>query len=126
LSQTRNLIDGQEGTPESFGELLNQLTNYSTALVRDEMALARQELVETARSLSRGIIRIVLGTLIGSIALAGFAAAAAIGLADFMAPGYAALIVAGALTLLGGTLAAAGLGRLKTDKTNTRTDDSNS
>jgi hypothetical protein len=111
--QTRTLVDGQEGAPESFGELLSQLTNHSAALVRDEMALARQELVETARSLSRGVIKIVLGTLIGLIALAGLAAAAAIGLAQFMAPGYAALIVAGALALLGGTIAAAGISRLK-------------
>jgi Putative Actinobacterial Holin-X, holin superfamily III len=111
--QSRHLIDGQEGTSESLGELLSQLTNHSAALVRDEMALAKQELVETARSLSRGITRIVLGTLIGLIALAGFAAAAAIRLADFMAPAYAALVVAGALALLGGAIAAAGIGRLK-------------
>jgi hypothetical protein len=113
LSQIRNLSYGQEGTPESLGELLNRLTNHSAALVRDEMALARQELLETARSLSVGIIRIVLGTLIGLIAVAGFAAAAAIRLADFMAPAYAALIVAGALTLLGAAFAAAGLARLR-------------
>jgi Putative Actinobacterial Holin-X, holin superfamily III len=111
--QSRHLIDGQEGTSESLGELLSQLTNHSAALVRDEMALAKQELVETARSLSRGITRIVLGTLIGLIALAGFAAAAAIRLADFMAPAYAALVVAGALALLGGAIAAAGIGCLK-------------
>jgi hypothetical protein len=111
--QTHSLVGGQEGAPESLGELLSQLTTHSAALVRDEMALARQELVESARSLSRGIMRIVVGGLIGLIALAGFSLAAAIRLADFMAPAYAALIVAGALTLIGGAIAAAGIGRLK-------------
>lgn len=111
--QARPRTDSQEGMRESFGELLGQLANHSAALVRDEMDLARQELMDIARSLRRGVTAIALGVLIGLIALATLAAAAVIGLAHVMDAGYSALIVGGALGVLGGSIAAAGIKRLK-------------
>lgn len=111
--QARPRTDSQEGMRESFGELLGQLANHSAALVRDEMDLARQELMDIARSLRRGVTAIALGVLVGLIALATLAAAAVIGLAHVMDAGYSALIVGGALGVLGGSIAAAGIKRLK-------------
>jgi hypothetical protein len=105
----------QAGAPrESFGQLLGQLTEHSASLVRDEMALAKQELKESTRSLSRGLVTVAIGSLIGLIALGTLAAAAVIGLAHYMNAGYAALIVGGILAVLAGSVALTGINRLKT------------
>lgn len=112
--QARPKIARPESIPrESFGELLSQLANHSAALVRDEMALAKQELRESIRSLRLGVMTLAIGALIGLIAVATLTAAAVIGLAHFMDAGYAALIVGGALALVGGIVAFIGINRLK-------------
>src|SRR6185295_11866783 len=98
---------------ESFGELLGQLANHSAALVREEMALAKQELRESVRSLGRGVATLAIGALIGLIALGTLAASAVVGLAHFMDAGYAALIVGAALALIAGIFASIGVNRLK-------------
>ena len=61
---------------ESFGELLGELANNSAALVRDEIALAKQEMREKVTVLSSGAITIVIGGLLGLVALLTLAAAA--------------------------------------------------
>lgn len=113
--QARSQIDRPDETlpRESFGRLLSQLATHSAALVRDEVALARQEMRESARSLRMGIVTLAIGALIGWIALATLAAAAVIGLANLMNPEYAALIVGGALAVVGGGVAMVGINRLK-------------
>lgn len=112
--QARHIDRSVETLPrESFGQLLSQLATHSAALVRDEMALARQELRENVRSLRMAIATIAVGVLIGWIALTTLVAAAVIGLANFMNPGYAALIVGGALAVVGGGAALVGISRLK-------------
>jgi hypothetical protein len=78
---------------ESFGELLGQLANHSAALVREEMALAKQELRESVRSLGRGVATLAIGAIIGLIALGTLAAAA--------------------LALIAGIFASIGVNRLK-------------
>ena len=98
---------------ESFGELLSQLANHSATLVRDELALAKQELRESIRSLRSIVTLVALGAIIGLIALATLAAAAVIGLAHFMDAGYAALIVGAALSVIGGAVALIGINRFK-------------
>jgi hypothetical protein len=98
---------------ESLGELLGQLTDHSAALVRDEMALAKQELRESARLMTLGMLRVVIGSLVGLIALGTLVAAGVIGLAHFMNAGYAALIVGGALAVLAMSITLAGINRLK-------------
>ncbi|HYV04670.1 MAG TPA: phage holin family protein [Blastocatellia bacterium] len=98
---------------ESFGELLGQLANHSAALVREEMALAKQELRESVRSLGRGVATLAIGAIIGLIALGTLAASAVVGLAHFMDAGYAALIVGAALALIAGIFASIGVNRLK-------------
>lgn len=98
---------------ESFGQLLTQLATHSSALIRDEMALAKQEMRESLRSLRLGVATLAMGALIGWIALVTLAAAAVIGLATFMHPGYAALIVGSGLAIIGGSISLIGINRLK-------------
>ena len=103
---------------ESYGELLSQLANHSATLVRDEFSLAKQEVRESLRSLAAGATKLAIGALVGSIALITLTAAAVIGLAHYMNVGYAALIIGGALAVVGAGVAFAGMNRLK--RTNLR------
>ena len=114
MMQTRSKAEIPVGMPrESFGELLGRLADHSSALVRDEMSLAKQELRESVRSLRLGLTTLVVGALIGLIALAALAAAAVIGLAHVIDSAYAALIVGTALGAIGGSVAVTGVNRLK-------------
>jgi hypothetical protein len=98
---------------ESFGELLGQLANNSAALVRDEIELAKQEMSEKVGVLRSGVIVVVVGSIISLIAILTLTAAAVIGLANLVGPGYSALIIGGALGIIGGITAFVGLGEIK-------------
>lgn len=98
---------------ESFGELLGQLANNSAALVRDEIALAKQELSEKVSSFRSGVITTAVGGVVALLGVLALIAAAIIGLAHYMDAGLAALIVGVVLALIGGMIAFSGIGRLK-------------
>ena len=98
---------------ESFGELLGELANNSAALVRDEIALAKQEMREKVGVLRSGAVTIAIGGLIGFVALLTLTAAAVAGLAHVMDTALAALLVGVVLALVGGSIAFMGIGRLK-------------
>ena len=98
---------------ESFGELLGQLANNSAALVRDEIALAKQEMSEKVSSFRSGLVTTAIGGVVALLGVMALIAAAIIGLAHYMDAGLAALIVGGALALIGGIIALTGIGRLK-------------
>lgn len=98
---------------ESFGELLGQLANNSAALVRDEIALAKQEMSEKISSFQSGVITTAIGGVIALLGVLALVAAAIIGLAHYMDAGLAALIVGAVLALIGGIIAMSGIGRLK-------------
>jgi uncharacterized membrane protein YqjE len=104
--------DPDEGR-ESFGELLGQLANNSAALVRDEIALAKQEMSEKVSSFRSGVVTTAIGGVIALLGVLALIAAAIIGLAHYMDAGLAALIVGGVLALIGGITAMAGIKRLK-------------
>jgi uncharacterized membrane protein YqjE len=98
---------------ESFGELLGQLANNSAALVRDEIALAKQEMAEKVSSFRTGVVTIAVGGVVALLGVLALIAAAIIGLAHYMDAGLAALIVGVVLALIGGIIAFVGIGRLK-------------
>jgi len=98
---------------ESFGELLGQLANNSAALVRDEIALAKQEMNEKVKSFRSGLVTTAIGGVVALLGILALIAAAIIGLAHYMDAGLAALIVGGVLALVGGIIAMTGIGRLK-------------
>ena len=103
-----------EGLPrESFGELLGQLANNSAGLVRDEIQLVRQEMKEKVSTLRGGIIIAATGSVIALVALLTLTAAAVIGLANYVGAGRSALIIGGALAIIGGVTAFVGIGRIK-------------
>ena len=98
---------------ESFGELLSQLANNSAGLVRDEIQLARQEMKEKISTLRGGIIIAASGVVLVVLALFTLTAAAVIGLANYLGAGKSALIIGGALAIIGGVTAFVGIGRIK-------------
>jgi hypothetical protein len=98
---------------ESFGELLGQLANNSAALVRDEIALAKQEMSEKVTSFRAGVVTTAIGGVVALLGVLALIAAAIIGLAHYMDAGLAALVVGVVLAVLGGIIAFAGIGRLK-------------
>jgi uncharacterized membrane protein YqjE len=98
---------------ESFGVLLSQLANNSAALVRDEIALAKQEMSEKVSSFRSGVVTLAIGGVVALLGVMALIAAAIIGLAHYMDAGLAALIVGGVLALIGGVIAMTGVGRLK-------------
>ena len=98
---------------ESIGELLGQLANNSAALVRDEIALARQEMGEKVNSFRSGVVTIAIGAAVGLVAVLTLTAAAVIGLAHVIDAGYAALIIGGVFAIVGGIMVFTGLNRLK-------------
>ena len=99
MSDTRASVPDQ-----SLGELFSSLTTDLGALVRDEMQLAKVELKEDITKAGRA------GGLFGGAALAGYMVvvllsfAAAWGLAEVMAAGWAFLIVAVLWALVAGFL----------------------
>lgn len=92
----------------STGQLVEDLSNEVSRLVRDEIRLATDELQRKAKRAGAGLVAAVLAgttTLLGS---AAFVAAAILAIALALPGWAAALIVGGALFVLAALLAGAG------------------
>lgn len=95
--------------------LLADLANQISALVRQEAALFKAELVEKLGVIGRGVGAITVGALIALSGWFALIAAAILGLAIVLAPWLAALIVGVVLIAIGGALLYFGKSRLDTD-----------
>ena len=98
---------------KSFGELLSELIGHSAAVLRDEMALAKQEMHEKVKQLQLIIVAMTIGAMIVQIALITLCAAAVISLAAFIGLEMSALIIGTGLALIGGVIALSGLRQLR-------------
>ena len=98
---------------KSFGELFSALVGHSAALLRDEIALAKQEMHEKVKILQSGLIAIVTGTIIVQVAFIALCTAAVIRLAAFIGFEMSALIIGTGLALIGGVVALSGLRELR-------------
>jgi hypothetical protein len=98
---------------DSITDLIGELANQSAGLVRDEVALAKQEISEKLLSLRSAVVVIAFGAFVGLIAALALVAAAIAGLAVYMELWQAALLVGGGLTLIAVIVIAVGLGHLK-------------
>lgn len=102
-----------EENRESFGDLLGQLANNSAALVRDEIALAKQEMGEKVERVRTGAVTTAIGAVLGLVGLLALTAAAIIGLGYVIGAGLSALIIGAVLALAGLAVAMNGIGQLK-------------
>lgn len=105
--------DQFEPNRESFGDLLGQLANNSAALVRDEIALAKQEMGEKVETIRSGAFVTAVGAVIGLIGAMALVAAAIIGLGNLIGPGWSSLIIGLVLAVAGAVIAFTGIGRIK-------------
>jgi hypothetical protein len=97
---------------ESLTDLIGDLASQSAGLVRDEVALAKQELSEKLVSLRSGVITLGFGASLAMSAFLVLCAAAVAGLAEYLKVWQAALIVGGLLALIAGILVSMGISRL--------------
>jgi hypothetical protein len=88
----------------SIGALLNDLTDSSTQLVRDEIRLARTETAESLVAIKRGAVLMGIGAAVGLFAAGAGVACLIMVLSTYVLGGLtwlAALIVAVVLGLIG-------------------------
>jgi MFS family permease len=100
-------------TDLSAGELVKRATEQISALVRDEMRLARAELVEKGKHAGIGAGMFGLGGALALYGLGVLIAAAILGLAEAVPAWAAALIVAVVLLVTAGILALTGKKQFK-------------
>jgi hypothetical protein len=92
----------------STGELIGQLTEQLSRLVRDEARLAQAEVTQKAKKLGIGAGLFGGAGLMACFGLAVLISAAVLGLAEVLPAWLAALIVAGVLFAVAGVLALVG------------------
>lgn len=92
----------------SAGELVRQLSEQVSRLIRDELKLAEYEMTSKARRIGRGAGMFGGSGLVALYGLGCLLAAAIIGLAGVLPAWAAALIVGGALLLIAGLAALVG------------------
>jgi hypothetical protein len=99
----------------SVPHLLRQLTSEVTTLFSKEVSLARAEARETVGEVKTGIVALLSGSGVLLPGLIVLLMAAVYGLANFMDLWLAALIVGGAVTVVGMSMVAAGKHKLGAD-----------
>jgi len=104
---------GEELRNSSTADLVKQLTEQTSELVRKELELAKTELTEKARTAGKGAGLLGGAGVAGLLALGAFTACVILLLAEVMADWLAALIVTVVYAAVGGALALNGRDRVK-------------
>ena len=102
-----------EARDRPVGELLKQLSDQTATLVRQEMELARAELVEKGKQAGIGAGAFGGASLVGIFGLQALTATLILALATAMDAWLAALIVSAAYLLVAGVLALVGKSRVE-------------
>jgi hypothetical protein len=100
-----------QGQPLS--EILGRLAGSSAALVRDEIALVKQQALEKIKDLRSAVIMMAAGCVLAVGALWCFAAAMILLLCLYMPPGCAAATIGAVLLAAAAALAYFGMRRLR-------------
>ena len=100
----------------SFKDLIGQLTHDVTALIRQEVQLAKTETSEKVDMLGSGIASLVVGAVIALAGVIVLLFSAVDALASVMDVWLAALIVGGIVTIIGVILLMKGRNSLKPDR----------
>jgi hypothetical protein len=100
------MLDAKEG--RSVAGLIGDLAAETSTLVRKEFELARTELAHNAAGITNGAITLAIGLAMIAIAVQALVACAILVGMQWVEPWLAALIVGGAVLLLGIVLTAIG------------------
>ncbi|EKV30883.1 hypothetical protein C882_4220 [Caenispirillum salinarum AK4] len=106
--------DSTPTTDRSIPELLRDLTNQYSQLMRDEFALMKAEMSQKVSQVSNGAVMLGVGAVLGLAALIFLLLAATLALANAVAPWLSALIVGGATLLVALIVINKGKSNLKT------------
>jgi len=98
---------------ESLGELLGDLASQSASLVRDEVALARQEIREKLKTFQAAMMVIAIGGVLALASVLTLFASAILALAEYLKPWQSALVVGLAITVIASVIIIAGIAQLK-------------
>ena len=115
MSQTGQVNTGGDATAQehSTGELVKQLTEQVSTLVRDELKLAQVEMSRKGKQAGLGAGLLGGGGLIALYGVGCLIACAVIGLSHVVQPWLAAFIVGAALLAAAGVAALMGKSRIK-------------
>ena len=102
-----------EGQGTSVPELLSRLATESSYLVRDEIALAKQEIREKVSILRTALLWVVLSASLALAALLALCGAAAAALVPAIGAWQALLCVGGGLIMISGLVAYVSVGILR-------------
>jgi MFS family permease len=108
-----NSTQAQEPRDASVAELVKQLTEQTSRLARQEVELAKAELVTKGKRAGLGAGMFGGAGLFGFYAFGALTAAAVLALATAVSAWLAALIVAAVLAAVAGVLALTGKGELQ-------------
>ena len=103
----------QDPREESVGQLLGDLSADFTTLVRQEIALAKVEMTDKAKTAAKGLVPMVIGGVIGLAVLGAFTAFLIALLAEVMPVWLAALIVTIVYAIVATVLVQSGRKKLK-------------
>jgi Putative Actinobacterial Holin-X, holin superfamily III len=95
-------------SPRSTGELLRDLTQDASALIRNELELAKAEVADKGRQTAAGAALFAAALLLGLLGAGAFTAFLIVALAIVLPPWAAALIVAVVMLAIAGVLALGG------------------
>jgi hypothetical protein len=114
-SQTSQVNTGDDAASQelSTGELVKQMTEQVSTLVRDELKLARVEMTAKGKQAGLGAGMLAGGGLIALYGVGCLIACAIIGLSHVVQPWLAALIAGAALLAIAGVAARMGKGRIQ-------------
>lgn len=103
-----------QGTDRSIPQLLRDLTNQYSQLMRDEFALMKAEMQQKVNQVASGAVMLGVGAVLGLAALIFLLLAATLALANVVAPWLSALIVGGATLVVALIVVSKGRSNLKT------------
>jgi len=101
---------------ESLGKLLGELASQSANLVRDEVALAQQEIREKLKTVQAAVIVIMAGAVLLLVSLLALSAALILGLSEYLKPWESALMVGAGIAIIASIITVVGIGQLKRAK----------
>lgn len=116
MESQHNQQDREKRSPRNdrtFGSLIRELMLEIMSLIRNETALARAEISENISKLQGGIIALVLSVVLLLVGLIGLMDAGIYGLGHVWPMWLSALVIGGAITVVGLIALAIGVRTLK-------------
>ena len=113
MAARREVEVATQSPRESYGELIGELASQSAGLVRDEIALVKQEVTNKVDLYRTPISLLALGGVIALVASLCWCAALIIFLAKWIELWIAALLVSTVVALVAAGIIIAALSRLK-------------